>query len=94
MSEVEDLKNEIRLLSNRVLFTEQAFVAFVAHFGQHGHMIFENQTPTGKPAPFKMPLFRPEMGSPIPAVTAPKVETEVKPLFMPANAKPQPMPQP
>ncbi len=93
-SEIEDLKNEIKLLSNRLTYTEQAFVGFVAHFGQHGHTVFENGTATGKPAMFKMPLFRPEMGSPVPAVAAPRVETEVKPLFMPAGAKPQPMAQP
>jgi hypothetical protein len=94
MSEVEDLKNEIRLMSNRLLYMEQSLVAFVAHFGQHGHMIFENGTPTGKPAPFKMPLFRPEMGSPVPAVAAPRIETEVKTLTAPATEKPRPMPTP
>jgi len=90
--ETENLKNEIRLLSNRLLYIEQSFVGFVAHFGQHGHTVFENGTATGKPMPFKMPLFRPEMGSPVPAVAAPRIETEVKTLL--SQAKPQPMPQP
>jgi hypothetical protein len=94
MSETEDLRTQLRLLDNRLTYTEQAFVAFVAHFREHGHMIFENGTATGKPAPFKMPLFRPEMGSPVSAVAAPRIETEVRPLIMPPSAKPQPMPNP
>ena len=92
MSEEAKLREENRILSNRVTYLEQAITGFIAHFGQHGHMIFENGTATGKPSPYRLPLFHPDK-APLTEVAAPQVETEVRPLFMP-NAKPQPIPQP
>ena len=79
-----------------MLYLEQSLAAFVAHFGNHGHTNFENQTSTGKPAPFKYPLFRPEIPSPLDLVQPSLVTREVQPVgpTLAAPGKPLPLPQP
>jgi hypothetical protein len=92
LSDNAELLSEIRLLKNQIDYMEQTMSAFIAHFGQHGHTVFENGTPTGKPAQFKFPIFHPSK-APMTEVPLPQVETEVKTLTVP-NSKPQPIPTP